>query len=83
MNLLADLRAVGQFDVIFCRNVLNAFDESTRAMVLDQLALALSDDGFLILGLNEAVAGVTKAFRPVPGRRGLYIRAPDLLQGAA
>jgi chemotaxis protein methyltransferase CheR len=83
MNLLADLRAAGQFDVIFCRNVLNAFDESTRAMVLDQLALALSDDGFLILGLNEAVAGVTKAFRPVPGRRGLYIRAPDLLQGAA
>ena len=76
MNLLGDLRAAGQYDVIFCRNVLSAFDDSTRKMVLEQLAQALTEDGFLMLGLNEAVVGVTQAFRPVPGRRGLYIRNP-------
>ena len=77
MNILGDLRAGGQYDVIFCRNVLSAFDESTRKTVLEQLAQTLTDDGFLMLGLNEAVSGLTQAFRPVPGRRGLYIRNPS------
>jgi chemotaxis protein methyltransferase CheR len=76
MNLLGDLRPLGQFDVIFCRNVLSAFDDSTRKAVLEQIAMTLAEDGFLILGLNEAVSGLTQAFRPVPGRRGLYIRNP-------
>ena len=76
MNLLGDLRPFGQFDVVFCRNVISAFDESTRKAVLDQLALSVAEDGFLVLGLNEAVAGLTQAFRPVPGRRGLYMRSP-------
>jgi chemotaxis protein methyltransferase CheR len=76
MNLLGDLHALGQFDVVFCRNVLSSFDDSTRKMVLEQLALALTDDGFLMLGLNETVVGLTQAFRPVPGRRGLYVRNP-------
>jgi chemotaxis protein methyltransferase CheR len=77
MNLLADLSSVGQFDVIFCRNVLSSFDEATRKTVLDHLALALAPDGFLMLGLNEGVLGLTDAFRPVTGRRGLYVRAPN------
>jgi chemotaxis protein methyltransferase CheR len=76
MNLLGDLRPMGPFDVIFCRNVVSAFDESTRKMVLENLALTLAEDGFLMLGLNEAAAEVTQAFRPVPGRRGLYVRNP-------
>jgi chemotaxis protein methyltransferase CheR len=76
MNLLGDFRSLGQFDVIFCRNVLPAFDDSTRKMVLERLALALAEDGFLVLGLNEAVTGLTQAFRPVSGRRGLYMRNP-------
>ena len=77
LNLLSDLRAVGQFDVIFCRNVLSSFDDSTRKSVLDHLALALAEDGFLMLGLNEAVGGLTQAFRPVPGRRGHKNRNPQ------
>lgn len=77
VNLIGDLKPLGQFDVIFCRNVLSAFDHSTRKTVLEQLALALTDDGFLMLGLNETVTGLTQAFRPVPGRRGLYVRNPS------
>ena len=37
-NLLADLRALGQFDVIFCRNVLIYFDAPTKSRVLEALA---------------------------------------------
>ncbi|HEX4198398.1 MAG TPA: protein-glutamate O-methyltransferase CheR, partial [Caulobacteraceae bacterium] len=72
INLLADLRALGQFDVIFCRNAISAFDGPTRRRVLEQLARALPDDGWLVLGLDETVVGVTEAFRAAPGRRGLY-----------
>jgi chemotaxis protein methyltransferase CheR len=76
INLLADLRALGQFDIIFCRNVLSSFDEPTRRRVLEQLARALPADGCLVLGLEETVAGLTDALRPVAGHRGLYAPSP-------
>jgi chemotaxis protein methyltransferase CheR len=76
INLLADLRGLGQFDIIFCRNVISGFDEPTRRRVLDQLARALPDDGRLVLGFDETVSGVTDALAPVAGRRGLYAPTP-------
>jgi chemotaxis protein methyltransferase CheR len=76
INLLADLRGLGQFDVIFCRNVISGFDEPTRRRVLDQLARALPDDGRLVLGFDETVSGVTDALTPVAGRRGIYAPTP-------
>ena len=76
VNLMNDLRALGEFDAIFCRNVLSSFAEGTRKRVLEQIALALPEQGFLVLGLNETVMGVTDAFQPVSGRRGLYQRNP-------
>ncbi|HUO22025.1 MAG TPA: protein-glutamate O-methyltransferase CheR [Caulobacteraceae bacterium] len=77
MNLMSDLKGVGPFDVIFCRNVISAFEDVTRKAVLEQLASTLAPDGFLILGLSEPVLGLTEALRPVPGRRGLYVRTPN------
>jgi chemotaxis protein methyltransferase CheR len=75
LNLLTDVRGSGPFDVIFCRNVLSAFDDSTRKSVLEQLAGTLADDGYLVLGLHETPAPAL-AFRPVSGRHGLYVRDP-------
>jgi chemotaxis protein methyltransferase CheR len=82
VNLMGDLRGLGQFDAIFCRNVLSAFDEPTRKKVLEQIALALPEDGFLVLGMSETAMGLTDAFRPVHGRRGLYVRDPQHRQAA-
>jgi chemotaxis protein methyltransferase CheR len=65
------------YDVILCRNVLSDFDEETRRAVLERLSAVLADDGRLVLGLSETVHGLTDAFRPVPGRRGLYARNPQ------
>jgi len=76
LNLAADLSAVGRFDVIFCRNVLNGMDEGIRRRVLEGIAAALPEDGFLILGANETAEGVTDAFRPVSGRPGVFGRNP-------
>jgi chemotaxis protein methyltransferase CheR len=73
-NLLDDLRAVGRQDVIYCRNVLIYFDLETKKRVLEQMANILADDGFLFLGAAETVLGITDAFKPMPGLRGLYIK---------
>ncbi|MDO9249664.1 MAG: protein-glutamate O-methyltransferase CheR [Phenylobacterium sp.] len=77
INLVADLSAAGSFVVIFCRYVLNGMVEAMRARLLENLARALSPDGFLFLGLGETATGLSEAFQPVSGRPGLYARNPS------
>lgn len=74
-NLLADLRALGQFDVVFCRNVLIYFDQPTKTRVLEAIAKQMPSDGILYLGGAETVLGITTAFAGQPGERGVYERA--------
>jgi chemotaxis protein methyltransferase CheR len=73
-NLLDNFRVLGQFDVVFCRNVLIYFDQQTKSDILNRLAQSIAPDGFLFLGAAETVMGLSDAFAPVPGKRGLYIR---------
>ena len=71
-NLLADLHGLGQFDVVFCRNVLIYFDQPTKARVLEAIAAQMPGDGLLYLGGAETVLGITNRFAPLPGERGVY-----------
>jgi chemotaxis protein methyltransferase CheR len=82
-NLLDEPADDGRFDVIFCRNVLRDMDPSRRTRLLDGLEQRLVDDGCLFLGADETLEGETVAFRPVSGRRGLYVKAPSSLRRAA
>ncbi len=72
-NLLEDPRALGQFDIIFCRNVLIYFDRPTRAKIFDKLADRLAPDGFMLLGGAESTFGVTDRFTSHPKERMLHI----------
>lgn len=72
-NLLMDFGPIGVFDVIFCRNVLIYFDQTTKARVLEAMGAIMQTDGTLFLGGAETVLGITERFRPVDGERGLYI----------
>jgi chemotaxis protein methyltransferase CheR len=74
-NLLHDLKALGSFDVVFCRNVLIYFDQPTKTRVLDQISRLLPDDGLLFLGGAETVLGISEKFKPVAGQRGAYCLA--------
>jgi chemotaxis protein methyltransferase CheR len=56
-NLLDDFAALGRFDVVFCRNVLDGFDHATRRDVLQRIARLMPPDGTLILGAGETAAG--------------------------
>jgi len=71
-NLLQDLRALGTFDVVFCRNVLIYFDQPTKGKVLEGMSKQMSDDGVLYLGGAETVLGISDKFKPIPGQRGVY-----------
>jgi chemotaxis protein methyltransferase CheR len=72
LNLLQDFSHLGTFDIIFCRNVLIYFDQSTKANMFDRISRMLEPDGVLALGAAETVVGITSAFKPYPERRGLY-----------
>lgn len=74
LNLLESFSHLGEFDIIFCRNVLIYFDQPTKSEILGRLAKAMPADGFLVLGAAETVVGLTDAFKPVPGKRGLFQR---------
>lgn len=75
-NLLESFAALGQFDVVFCRNVLIYFDQPTKSDILNRIAKVMPPDGYLMLGAAETVVGLTEAFKPVADRRGLYGPTP-------
>jgi chemotaxis protein methyltransferase CheR len=72
LNLLEDFACLGRFDVIFCRNVLIYFDQSTKTGVFNRIAKAMDHESFLVLGAAESMVGMTDALKPYPDRRGLY-----------
>ena len=79
-NLLDDPSSLGGFDVIFCRNVLIYFDQTTKGQVLERLARVLTPDGYLYLGGAETVLGISDRFQPVADNRGIYAPTPSMVQ---
>jgi len=54
---------LGQFDLIFCRNVLIYFDLESRRRVLDRLTKHLAPDGLLFIGHAETLTSVCPSLR--------------------
>ena len=75
-NLLHDLKPLGQFDIVFCRNVLIYFDQPTKARVLDNIGKQMHEDSLLYLGGAETVLGISDRFKPMPNQRGIYCISP-------
>ena len=64
LNLLAESWPVkGQFDVIFCRNVMIYFDKPTQGKILSRFAPLMKPDGLLFAGHSENFLYVTDAFK--------------------
>jgi chemotaxis protein methyltransferase CheR len=84
-NLLDSFEPLGQFDVIFCRNVLIYFDPPMKHDVLGRLSDALAPDGYLVLGSAETVLGSGKGLEPLVNARGIYVKsgaqAPRVVSG--
>jgi chemotaxis protein methyltransferase CheR len=74
-NLLTDFGLVGNFDIVYCRNVLIYFDMPTKTRVLNAISTIMPNDGFLLMGGAETVLGVCEKFKIIPGEQGLYMPA--------
>jgi chemotaxis protein methyltransferase CheR len=51
----------GEFDLIFCRNVMIYFNRDTKAAVVDRLSRRLAPHGLLFLGHSETLHGASHA----------------------
>lgn len=60
LNLMAQWPFKGNFDVIFCRNVVIYFDEPTQVKIWSRFASLLPEAGHLYIGHSERVSGDAK-----------------------
>ena len=78
INLVApETRELGQFDVIFLRNVMIYFDNETKRKVVGNMLPHLREDGTFIVGHSETLSGITDDLAPL--RPTLYARPPHRL----
>ncbi len=75
-NLMDDLRPLGTFDLVFCRNVLIYFDLPTKRRVLGAIWERMAPGGLLYLGGAETTFGVTDKFVPCAGSHQVYAAVP-------
>jgi chemotaxis protein methyltransferase CheR len=54
-NLKNDLRSMGPFDLVMCRNVMIYFDTPLKKKILAGIRTVLAPDGYLMLGGAETV----------------------------
>jgi chemotaxis protein methyltransferase CheR len=57
-----ETRPHGQFDVIFCRNVLIYFDDASRRVAAENLYENLAPGGFICLGHTESMSRISPLF---------------------
>jgi chemotaxis protein methyltransferase CheR len=58
----ASVAAQGRFDIIFCRNVLIYFDDSSRLLAVNNLYDSLHPGGYICLGHTESMTRISKRF---------------------
>ncbi|MBX9929888.1 MAG: protein-glutamate O-methyltransferase CheR [Gemmatimonadaceae bacterium] len=76
-NLLQPF-APGEWDIIFCRNVLIYFDIPTKKDIIERMTKQLRPGGYLLLGGTETPFGVTDCVVRHPSKvSGVYVRKDD------
>lgn len=63
MNLNESLASVGEFDVVFLRNVLIYFDPPTKGEIVARVVGQIRRKGWLFIGHSESLNGITTAVR--------------------
>lgn len=73
-DLRGSMRALGPFDLVFCRNVLIYFDSETKRRILKELHGTLFRGGWLLLGGAETICGADRWFeRQSVGGATIYV----------
>jgi len=64
-NLNGSLPPLGEFDVVFLRNVMIYFDVPTKSALIKKIAATLKPGGYLIIGHSESLNGVSTVVNSV------------------
>ena len=75
LNLLSNLKSMGKFDLILCRNVLIYFEQPLKKQILEQLRGGLNPNGALFLGSAETVYNVCEGFSRAQSGKAVYYQA--------
>ncbi|MBY0431863.1 MAG: protein-glutamate O-methyltransferase CheR [Rhodospirillales bacterium] len=62
LNLIGPWPMRGQFDAIFCRNVVIYFDRAVQKQLFNRFADIMPQDGYLYIGHSESLHGVSDRF---------------------
>jgi chemotaxis protein methyltransferase CheR len=74
IDLRKSMRALGPFDLVFCRNVMIYFDAKTKMNILKELHGTMYRGGWLLLGGAETACGVEGCFeRQTVGNAAVYV----------
>ncbi len=74
LNLLQSYSLLGQFDIIFCRNVLIYFSNDVKSDILSRMAKSLKPGGYLFLGGSESIVNYSDAYDMVRCKQGVVYR---------
>ncbi|MFK7961735.1 MAG: protein-glutamate O-methyltransferase CheR [Phycisphaerales bacterium] len=79
LNLLTNFAALGQFDIVLCRNVAIYFDADVQKDLFQRLAKVLSPSGYMFVGASESLAKFGPMFVPQMHCRATYYQ-PNLTE---
>jgi len=76
-NLMDSFAPLGQFDLVFCRNVAIYFSVAFKEELFEKVAQALVPEGVMLLGATESLFGLKHRFTNLALGNGLYYRVTN------
>ncbi|WP_136523482.1 CheR family methyltransferase [Geomonas ferrireducens] len=75
------LALLGKMDVIFCRNVIIYFDQSSKKRVIESFYNTLRGGGYLLLGHSESLMNISTAFALKHLKNDMVYQKTDTISG--
>ena len=76
LDLRRDMRQLGSFDIVFCRNVLIYFDVETKRHILRKIRSVMNPGAYLALGAAETVLNIDNVLKKRSFDSVVYYQAP-------